>query len=73
MNIEIKIKNIPFAKPERVSMRPYLSQRKGGSDEIEMQHQSNETYPYVNRSLGSQVAITDAHSSFPEYVFAKKT
>ena len=41
INIEIKMRNIPFANPESVSILPY---------------------PYVNRSLAGQVAITEAIS-----------
>lgn len=41
INIEIKMRKIPFANPESVSILPY---------------------PYVNRSLAGQVAITDAIS-----------
>jgi len=50
MNIEIKIKKIPLAKPDRVSMRPYL-------DEVEALRQSdilpeNElTHKYTSRSV----------------------
>ena len=41
INIEIKMRKIPFANPDSVSILPY---------------------PYVNRSLAGQVAITDAIS-----------
>ena len=39
INIEIKMRKIPLAKPDNVSILPY---------------------PYVNRSLAGQVAITEA-------------
>lgn len=39
MNKEMRMRKIPFAKPERVSIREY---------------------PYVNRSFGFHVAITEA-------------
>lgn len=56
MKIEINTRKIPFAKPESVSIRAYL-----GQVSSEQQNTKKErAYPYVNRSFGGQVAITDA-------------
>jgi hypothetical protein len=44
MKMEMRMRNMPFAKPDNVSIRPY---------------------PYVKRSFGSQVAMTEAMRPTP--------
>lgn len=61
MNTEMRMRKTPFAKPDRVSMRPYLKSR------INFHPSKDEwsPYPYVYCSLGSHVAITEAKSPTP--------
>jgi hypothetical protein len=64
INIEIKMRKIPLANPESVSTRPYLK-IDPSTHLLSIYEINTSTHPYVNRSLGSQVAITDANSPTP--------
>jgi hypothetical protein len=61
MKIEIRIKKMPFAKPERVSIRPYLRKLLGSVSRDD----GRTTDPYVNLSLGGHVAMIDANKPTP--------
>lgn len=68
MKIEIRTRKMPFAKPERVSIRPYLKrippcQISFGTIEV--------TSPYVNLSLGGHVAMMDASRPTPIAIQSK--
>jgi hypothetical protein len=69
MKIEIRIRKMPFAKPESVSIRPYLITEDcfrvttGEDDEA--------TDPYVNRSFGGHVAMMDAKRPTPIAIQSK--
>jgi len=69
MKIEIRIKKIPLANPESVSILPYLQHRKTlrriNSDSGEA------TDPYVNLSLGGHVAMIDANRPTPIAIQSK--
>ena len=70
MKIEIRIRKMPFAKPESVSIRPYLEYRRP-LRRITTGDDNKETDPYVNRSLGGHVAMIDANRPTPIAIQSK--
>jgi hypothetical protein len=70
MKIEIRIRNMPFAKPESVSIRPYLKHRRPPR-RISSGKGGKATDPYVNRSFGGHVAIIDANRPTPIAIQSK--
>jgi hypothetical protein len=70
MKIEIRIRKMPFAKPESVSIRPYLKYRRP-LRRITTGDDDKGTDPYVNRSLGGHVAMIDANRPTPIAIQSK--
>jgi len=70
MKIEMRIRKMPFAKPESVSIRPYLKYRRRLRRIITGEN-DKKTDPYVNRSLGGHVAMIDANRPTPIAIQSK--
>jgi hypothetical protein len=69
IKIEIRIRKMPFAKPESVSIRPYL--KRIPPHQISFWQVKKVTSPYVNLSLGGHVAMMDASRPTPIAIQSK--
>jgi len=70
MKIEIRSRKMPFAKPESVSILPYLKHR-STPRRIGPENDGKITNPYVNLSLGGHVAMMDANRPTPIAIQSK--
>lgn len=61
MKMEMRMRNMPFANPDKVSIRPKLPKK----IQCNVTPSIALTYPYVNCSLGGHCAITDATRPTP--------